>query len=78
MCRYTLIVGSIAFALIWQKQYLYGGFFAGLLLATIFMVVFRNWKWKRQEQINAYYKMRLGRTLPIAADLGKHRRRRFW
>jgi len=48
-----------------------------LLLAAIFMVALRSWKWKRQEQINAYYKMRLGRTMPIAADLGKHRKRRL-
>jgi len=47
-----------------------------LLLAATFMVVHRSWKWKRQEQINAYYKMRLGRTLPIAVDLGKHKKRR--
>jgi len=48
-----------------------------LLLSAIFMVAHRSWKWKRQEQINAYYKMRLGRTLPITVDLGKHKKRRF-
>jgi len=48
-----------------------------LLVVSISSVAYRNWKWKRREQMNAYLKMKHGRTLPITADLGKHRKRKF-